>query len=63
MDRVNKPNGCTMTSYNSNDRSKNIKNTKIKPRIDMVILIIVVTIIIITKTITLMKTATKQLQE
>ena len=25
MDRVNKPNGCTMTSCNSNDRSKNIK--------------------------------------
>ena len=51
-----KPN--QMTSYNSNGRSKNIKNTKIKPTIYMVILI-VVTMIIMTKTITLMKTATK----
>ena len=37
-----------MTSYNSNDRPKNIKNTKIKPRIYMVIPIMVVTIIIMT---------------
>ena len=57
--RVNKPNGCIMTSYNSNDRSKNVKNSKIKPRIYMVILIVVATIIIMTKAITLMKTATK----
>ena len=57
--RVNKPNGCIMTSYNNNDRSKNVKNSKIKPRIYMVILIVVATIIIMTKAITLMKTATK----
>ena len=64
LDKVNKPNGCTMTSYNNNDRSKNIKNTKIKPTMYMaiiivVLLIIVVTIIIMRKAITLMKTATK----
>ena len=57
--RVNKPNGCIMTSYNNNDRSKNVKNNKIKPRIYMIILIVVATIIIMTKAITLMKTATK----
>ena len=57
--RVNKPNGCIMTSYNNNDRSKNVKNSKIKPRIYMAILIVVATIIIMTKAITLMKTATK----
>ena len=28
IDRVNKPNECKMTSYNSNGRSKNVKNTK-----------------------------------
>ena len=58
---MNKPNGFAITSYYRNDRSKIVKNTKIKPRIYMVmaILIIVVTIIIMTKAITLMKTATK----
>ena len=43
-----------MTSYNSHDRSKNVKNTKIKPIDYIVILKIVVTIIIITKGTTLM---------
>ena len=38
---------------------KNIKNNKAKPRIYMVILIIVLNIIIVTKAITLMKRATK----
>ena len=56
---MNKPNGCIMTSCNNNDRSKNTKNTKIKPTIYMVILIILVTKTIMTKTITLMKTVTK----
>ena len=48
-----------MMSYNSHDRLKNIKNTKIKPTFYMVILIIVVTIILMTKATTLLKTATK----
>ena len=56
---MNKVNRYTKTSYNSNDRSKNVKNSKIRPRIYMVILIIVVTIIIMAKAITLIKTATK----
>ena len=48
-----------MTSYNNNDRSKDIKNTKMKPTIyEVIIIITVVTIIIMTKAITLMKTAT-----
>ena len=55
---MNKANGCTVTSYSSNGRSKHIKDTKIKPRIYMVIVIIIVTIITLTK-VTLMKTATK----
>ena len=45
-----------MTSCNSHDRSKNIKNMKIKPTIYMVILMIVVTTILMTKPITLLKT-------
>ena len=48
-----------MTFYNNNDRSKNIKNTKIKPTTYMVILIKVVTIIIMTKAITLNDKRTK----
>ena len=52
-----------MTSYNNNDRSKNVKNTKIKPRIYMATLIIVATIIIMTKAITLMKAATKRVMK
>ena len=56
---MNEPNGCIMTSYNNNDRSKDIKNTKMKPTIyEVIIIITVVTIIIMTKAITLMKTAT-----
>ena len=51
IDRVNKPNGCVMASYNIYYRSKNIKNTKIKPTIYMVMLIIVATTIM-TKAIT-----------
>ena len=58
IDRVNKPNGCVMASYNIYYRSKNIKNTKIKPTIYMVMLIIVATTIM-TKAITLLKAATK----
>ena len=45
IDKVNKPNGCVMASYNIYYRSKNIKNTKIKPTIYMVMLIIVATTI------------------
>ena len=56
---MNKPNGYTMTSYDNNERSKNIKNTKTEPTIYMVILIIVANILIITKAITLMITVTK----
>ena len=48
-----------MMSYNNNERSKNLKNTKVKPTIYMVILIIVVTLIKMTKSMTLTKTATK----
>ena len=58
IDRVNKPNGYVMASYNIYYRSKNIKNTKIKPTIYMVMLIIVATTIM-TKAITLLKAATK----
>ena len=58
IDRVNKPNGCVMASYNIYYRSKNIKNIKIKPTIYMVMLIIVATTIM-TKAITLLKAATK----
>ena len=56
---MNKPNGYTMTSYDNNERSKNIKNTKAEPTIYMVILIIVANILIITKAITLMIIVTK----
>ena len=56
---MNKPNGYTMTSYDNNERSKNIKNTKTEPTIYMVILIIVASILIITKAITLMIIVTK----
>ena len=45
-----------MTSCNSHDRSKNIKNMKTKPTIFMVILMIVVTTILMTKPTTLLKT-------
>ena len=45
-----------MTHYNSNGISKNIKNTKINPRIYMVIIIIVTTIITVIKAKTLMET-------
>ena len=48
-----------MMSYNNNERSKNFKNTKVKPTIYTVILIIVVTLIKMTKSMTLTKTATK----
>ena len=48
-----------MTSYKSHDRSKNIKSTKIKPTIYMIIQIIVVIIILMTKAMTLLKRATK----
>ena len=58
IDRVNKPNGCVMASYNIYYRSKNIKNIKIKPTIYMVMLIIVATTIM-TKAITLLKATTK----
>ena len=58
IDKVNKPNGCVMASYNIYYRSKNIKNTKIKPTIYMVMLIIKATTIM-TKAITLLKAATK----
>ena len=58
IDKVNKPNGCVMASYNIYYRSKNIKNTKIKPTIYMVMLIIVATTIM-TKAMTLLKAATK----
>ena len=51
IDRVNKLNGSVMASYNIYYRSKNIKNTKIKPTIYMVMLIIVATTIM-TKAIT-----------
>ena len=56
---MNKPNGYTMTSYDNNERSKNIKNTKTEPTIYMVILVIVANILIITKAITLMIIVTK----
>ena len=56
---MNKANGYTMTSYDNNERSKNIKNTKTEPTIYMVILIIVANILIITKAITLMIIVTK----
>ena len=52
-------NGYIMMSYNNNERSKNFKNTKVKPKIYMVILIIVVTLIKMTKLMTLTKTATE----
>ena len=52
-------NGYIMMSYNNNERSKNFKNTKVKPTIYTVILIIVVTLIKMTKSMTLTKTATK----
>ena len=39
-----------MKSYSNNDRSKNIKNTKVKPTTYMRILIIVITIKVMTKT-------------
>ena len=42
MDRVNKQSECIIIFYENNGRSKNIKNTKIKPTIYMVILMIVV---------------------
>ena len=42
MDRVNKQSECVIISYDDNDRLKNIKKTKIKPTIYMVILITVV---------------------
>ena len=58
IDKVNKPNGCVMASYNIYYRSKNIKNTKIKPTIYMVMLIIKATTIM-TKAITLLKAAIK----
>ena len=58
IDKVNKPNGGVMASYNIYYRSKNIKNTKIKPTIYMVMLIIKATTIM-TKAITLLKAATK----
>ena len=48
-----------MTSYNSNERQKNIKNAKKNSEIYMVILIILVAIIIMTKAKTLMKTGRK----
>ena len=52
-------NGYITMSYNNNERSKNFKNTKVKPKIYMVILIIVVTLIKMTKLMTLTKTATE----
>ena len=56
---MNKPKGYRMTSYNSNERQKNIKNAKKNSGIYMVILIILVAIIIMTKAKTLMKTGRK----
>ena len=58
IDRVNKPSEFTMTSCNSNGRSKNVKNTKKRTRIcnskNMVIVMIVAITITITIAITKM---------
>ena len=56
---MNKLNGCLMVSYNNNERSNDIKSTKIEPTIYIVILMIEVPIAITAKALTLMKTAIK----
>ena len=48
-----------MVSYNNNERSNDIKSTKIEPTIYIVILMIEVPIAITAKALTLMKTAIK----
>ena len=48
-----------MASYDNNERSNDIKNTKIEPTTYIVILMIEVTKTTMTKAITLKKTATK----